>query len=619
MALQLRHERWHGGQRGAVPGRAEPAGRQPAALPRPAAARRRPGAEGAGAVACDRARVLPPLRRALARRRRHRRRGARPRLPPSWAGGRSRPRPAAAGTLAVRLHPGQRTGSDLLADAEDRAGRQPRRPHPAPTRPRRAGHHYGRYPRALSLPFHPPRRRHRSRDRRRRRLRHPRRRWAAARRRRTQEPRQPRQHALRRHPRLPAATARPTPARRDRRRGPLQRAVQTRARQRQLARRPTHPTPGSLPRHPDRLRRHTPPCRGLDPPLPHHRAHRRSRTELTPPAGSRLTISDPYRLLFVGGEAGVGKTVLLRRFSDRDADSARTLWGACDALITPRPLGPFLDIAQVTGGELQKLVESGARPHQVATALMCELGVRVPTVLVLEDVHWADGATLDVLRLLGRRLRGVPALVLASYRDDELERTHPLRMLLGELVTSETIGRLKIDPLSLEAVASLAGPGVDTDALYRKTGGNPFFVTEALASGGAEIPPTIRDAVLARCARVSATARMVLDAVAVVPFQPELWLLEALVEEAVDHLDECLASGMLTTEPGGVAFRHELARLAVEGSLAPNRRVVLHRRALGALAEPATGAPDPARLAYHAEAAGDADAVLEFAPAAGER
>ncbi len=326
------------------------------------------------------------------------------------------------------------------------------------------------------------------------------------------------------------------------------------------------------------------------------------------------------RLLAVGGEAGVGKTALFRRFSDQHSDSTRILWGACDPLITPRPLGPFLDIAPVTGGEFEDLVESGAKPHQVAAALMRELGTPAPTVLVLEDLHWADEATLDVVRLLGRRIGEVPALVLASYRDDELERTHPLRIVLGELGTSETVRRLKVDPLSPEAVASLAAlHGVDADELYGRTGGNPFFVTEVLASGGAEIPPTIRDAVLARCARLSATARMVLDAVAVVPFQPELWLLEALVEEAVDHLDECLASGMLTTEPGGVAFRHELARLAVEGSLAPNRRVVLHRRALGALAEPATGAPDPARLAYHAEAAGDADAVLEFAPAAGER
>jgi DNA-binding CsgD family transcriptional regulator/tetratricopeptide (TPR) repeat protein len=212
----------------------------------------------------------------------------------------------------------------------------------------------------------------------------------------------------------------------------------------------------------------------------------------------------------------------------------------------------------------------------------------------------------------------VAALVVASYRDDELERTHPLRILLGELGTAETVRRLKVEPLSQEAVATLAEPsGVDADALYRKTGGNPFFVTEALASGGAEIPPTIRDAVLARCARVSAGGRMLLEAIAVEPSNVELWLLEALVEDT-DCLDECLASGMLMPAPGGVAFRHEFARLAVEESLPPNQAAALHRKALAALAEPPAGPPDPARLAHHAEAAGDAGAVLEFATAAGE-
>jgi DNA-binding CsgD family transcriptional regulator/tetratricopeptide (TPR) repeat protein len=332
---------------------------------------------------------------------------------------------------------------------------------------------------------------------------------------------------------------------------------------------------------------------------------------------ARVRDGSPGRLLFIGGEAGVGKTVLLRRFFDRQADSTRIFWGACDALITPRPLGPFLDIAQATGGALQELVESAAKPHQVTTALLRELAARV-TVVVLEDVHWADEATFDVLRLLGRRVGGVSALVLASYRDDELERTHPLRILLGELGTGETVGRLKIDPLSPEAVASLAElVGVDADALYQKTRGNPFFVTEALASGGVEIPSTIRDAVLARCARVSGEARMLLDAVAVVPSCVEPWLLEALVGET-DCLDECLASGMLTAVSGGVVFRHEFARLAVEESLAPNRKVALHRRALAALSKPATGRPDPSRIAHHAEAAGDADAILEFATAAGE-
>ena len=325
------------------------------------------------------------------------------------------------------------------------------------------------------------------------------------------------------------------------------------------------------------------------------------------------------RLVFVSGEAGVGKTVLLRRFCDDRRGSARILWGVCDAMFTPRPLGPLFDIAELTGGELEELVARGGRPHEIVAALLRELGRHGSTVLVLEDVHWADEATLDVLRLLARRVEAAPALVVASYRSDALDRAHPLRIVLGELATS-SIARVEVEPLSSSGVATLAGPyGVDADELYRRTAGNPFFATESLAAGEGAIPPTVRDAVLARAARLGSSARSVLEAVAVVPQQAELWLLEALAGDAGDHLEECLTSGMLKPQPHGVSFRHELARLAVEESLAPHRRVALHRMALAALAEPARGAPDLARLAHHAEAAGDGEAVLRFAPGAGAR
>ena len=151
------------------------------------------------------------------------------------------------------------------------------------------------------------------------------------------------------------------------------------------------------------------------------------------------------RLVFVSGEAGVGKTLLLRRFC-AEAGAARVLLGSCDPLFTPRPLGPLLDLAQVTGGELAELVQREARPHEVAAALLRELATCVPTVVVIEDVHWADEGTLDVLRLLGRRLSATPALVIASYRDDALERDHPLRVVLGELATGEA-ARLRLQPL----------------------------------------------------------------------------------------------------------------------------------------------------------------------------
>ena len=326
------------------------------------------------------------------------------------------------------------------------------------------------------------------------------------------------------------------------------------------------------------------------------------------------------RIVFLGGEAGVGKTVLLQRFCEQPGRESRVLWGSCDALFTPRPLGPFIDIAQSAGGRLAELVVSGARPHEVVLRLLQDLDRGSPTIVVVDDVHWADEATFDVLRLLTARLAGVPALVIASYRDDALDGAHPLRILLGELATAGAVSRLELAPLSREAVAQLAeSEGVDAAELHRLTGGNPFFVTEALASGEAEIPQTVRDAVLARSARLSPAARTLLEAVAVVPWHAEVWLLEALAEDAVDALEECASSGMLRFEARGVGFRHELARLAIEESLMPLRRVSLHARALAALAAAPATQRDLARLAHHAEAAGDAEAVMRFAPAAAVR
>ena len=325
------------------------------------------------------------------------------------------------------------------------------------------------------------------------------------------------------------------------------------------------------------------------------------------------------QVVLVGGEAGIGKTSLLRRFCDELNRPARVLWGACDPLFTPRPLGPLLAMGHESGGELGVAVESGM-PYEVMTSLADELRERAPAVFVLEDVHWADEATLDVLRLLARRVETVPALVVVSYRDDELDGAHPLRLVLGELRSGPSITRLKIGRLSSEAVAELAQPHhVNATELYRKTAGNPFFVVEAIAAETDGIPDTVRDAVLARAARLSSDARTFLESIAVVPQPAEVWLLEALAGQAVESVAECLASGMLTAEPTGVSFRHELARLTVEESVAPHTKVELHRRALGALADPPVGAPDLARLAHHAEAAGDREAVLRFAPAAAAR
>jgi len=335
--------------------------------------------------------------------------------------------------------------------------------------------------------------------------------------------------------------------------------------------------------------------------------------------GAALSVVAERRVglvVLVHGEAGIGKTTLVRRFCGQAGGSVRVLWATCDPLFTPRPLGPLFDLARTVEGSLREQVEAGGQPHEVARALMDELDGRSSSVVVVEDLHWADEATLDVLRLCARRIDSVPALLVLTYRDDGLHRSHPLRSMLGELPSARS-ARHELPRLSVTAVAALARAStLDVGELYERTGGNPFYVTEVLAAGGGRIPPTVRDAVLARAAGLSGAARDVLEAVAVVPQRTEVWLLEALVQRALDGVDECLESGVLRCEADGVVFRHELARLAIEDSLTPHRAVVLHRRALLALAKPPIGSPDFARLAHHGEAAGDPDAVVRYAPAA---
>lgn len=321
------------------------------------------------------------------------------------------------------------------------------------------------------------------------------------------------------------------------------------------------------------------------------------------------------RLVLVGGEAGVGKTSLVRAFAAQSR--ARVLFGACENLATPAPLGPFADIAAELGGSLVAALGEGADARVVARALLDEL--ERPAVAILEDVHWADGATLDALRVLGRRVVASKGLVLATYRDDEVDGHHPLRRVLGELASAPGVSRLTVPRLSLDAVCTLAEPrGADGAAIHRLTEGNAFYVTEVLAAATETMPETVRDAVLARVALLGSGARRLLDVVALVPGSTELWLLERVSGAQLEHLDECLSAGVVREDTGSIAFRHELARLAVENAVPAGRRRTLHAALLLALRAPPSGPPDASRLAHHAEEAGDGEAVLEHARAAAQ-
>src|SRR5918995_1277062 len=326
-------------------------------------------------------------------------------------------------------------------------------------------------------------------------------------------------------------------------------------------------------------------------------------------------------MVLVGGEAGVGKTTLVEEFCRRNIGTAAVLRTSCDALSTPGPLGPVRDLAPALGIQIDEHALEGDARDRLFREVLAALAARSgPTIIIGEDAHWADGATLELLRFLGRRINELPVLFVVTYRDDEIEADHPLRLVLGDLATAPAVHRINVRPLSQDAVQCLAeGSGRDAATLYRLTAGNPFFVTEVLATEDETVPATVGDAVLARAARLSPEARGVLDVAAVIGTTIEPDLLLTVAGPVLDEADEGIARGLLRGTADGLAFSHDLAREAILAAIAPLRRRLLHARVLAALRDEPEEERNLARLAHHAEAAGDRVAVLEFAIAAAEQ
>jgi DNA-binding CsgD family transcriptional regulator/tetratricopeptide (TPR) repeat protein len=307
------------------------------------------------------------------------------------------------------------------------------------------------------------------------------------------------------------------------------------------------------------------------------------------------------RVVLLAGEAGIGKSALVKRFTERQSADARFLLGACDPLLTPRALGPLHDIAGQTGGRLAELLAAGGPRESVFAAFLDQLAQPPRKVAVVEDAHWADEATLDLLVFLGRRLERTPAMLIVTYRDDELGADHPLRGVLGAL-PQQVVHRVRPQPLSEAAVAELARrAGRPAAGLRALTGGNALLVTEVLAARDAGLP---------------AEAQEVVRLVAVAPTRVELWLLEEALRPSPLAVEASAAAGLLVVDGEAVGFRHELLRRAVEGSLSTLARRELNRRVLEVLAGARGREVDVARLVHHAREAGDVDAVLRYAPEA---
>jgi DNA-binding NarL/FixJ family response regulator len=327
------------------------------------------------------------------------------------------------------------------------------------------------------------------------------------------------------------------------------------------------------------------------------------------------------RLVFIGGEAGVGKTAFVDQVVADAGSTVRLARGACDGSTTPAPLGPLREMVPELPGDVWP---DGADRADVFLRLSDALGrPGTPYLLVIEDAHWADDATLDLVRHLARRVHRLRALVLVTFRSEAAVGTHALRILFGDVAGASGVRRIDLNPLSPDGVRALVETSApvdrsahDVDDLYRTTGGNAFFVTEVLAAGGGSLPRSVRDAVLSRTARLSDHAREVLDLVALAGPRCEVALVEDLAPELAPALDEALGHGVVVVAGDAVMFRHELARLTVLDEVPAIRRRGLHRRILEWLE---IGGADPARMAHHAEAAGQEEATREYALVAAER
>jgi predicted ATPase/DNA-binding CsgD family transcriptional regulator len=324
--------------------------------------------------------------------------------------------------------------------------------------------------------------------------------------------------------------------------------------------------------------------------------------------------------ILVSGEAGIGKTSLVRAFCKEQKDECNIYLGTCDALFTPRPLAPLYDIVWQMGSDLPNNSENLADRAGLFARVLHELASqRRRTLIVFEDVHWADEATLDFIKFLARRITRIQCLFVLTYRDDEVNSFNQLRNVLGQL-SPDSFTRMQLTPLSREAVEKMAEQkGYKGEDVYSISGGNPFYVNEILASYSLGVPENVKDSILSVYNRMTERSRQVWQVLSVLPTGLELKYLVQMDPSYAAAIEPCLEAKILLLKDGLVRFKHELYRRTIEVSLSPLLRVELNRRILELFQENFEQNHETERIIHHAKNANEYEVVIRYAPMAAKQ
>ncbi|MDP4261791.1 MAG: LuxR C-terminal-related transcriptional regulator [Bacteroidota bacterium] len=321
--------------------------------------------------------------------------------------------------------------------------------------------------------------------------------------------------------------------------------------------------------------------------------------------------------VFISGEAGIGKTSLVRAFCKEQAGDCNIYQGACDALFTPRPLAPLYDIVWQVKNDLWPSSHSIEERSELFSCFFRELShQKQKTLIVFEDIHWADEATLDFIKFFARRITQLRCLFILTYRDDEINSHHPLRNVLGQL-PPDSFTRLQLTSLSREAVEKMANEkGYSGEDVYSISGGNPFYVNEILASYSPGVPDNIKTSVLSSYNGATERTKQVWELLSVIPASFEIKYLEKFEPLYAGAIENCLEKKILIINDGHIYFKHELFRRTIETSLSPLKRVALNKRVLGLLRESFEQNQEIERIIHHAKNANEYEVVVQYAPLA---